>query len=77
MNACQETNTQKLGRFGVQATGHVMTFGLAVVLLLAWLLTWPLFRLGDRLKEWRRQNAFRKKDKYEDNRQHAEFDSLP
>jgi hypothetical protein len=40
---------QKLAQFGVQTIGHVVTAGVVVFLVLAWMLTSPFVQLGDRL----------------------------
>jgi hypothetical protein len=40
---------QKLAQFGVQAMGNIVTAGLVVFLVLAWMLTGPLVQLSDRL----------------------------
>ena len=40
---------QKLVQFGVQTTGHIVTAGLVVFLVLAWMLTSPLVQLSDKL----------------------------
>ena len=40
---------QKLAQFGIHATGHIVTAGVVVFLVLAWLLTGPLVQLSDRL----------------------------
>jgi hypothetical protein len=40
---------QKLVQFGVQTTGNIVTAGLVVFLVVAWMLTGPLVQLSDRL----------------------------
>jgi len=47
MNAFKNSDAvQKLLGFGFQAIGYVVTISLAAFLILAWILTAPLFRLG-------------------------------
>jgi hypothetical protein len=38
---------QKLAQFGIQAMGNVVTAGVVVFLVLAWVLTSPLIRMVD------------------------------
>lgn len=40
---------QKIARFSIQAIGYVVTMGLVVVLVLVWVLTGPLFQLGQQI----------------------------
>jgi hypothetical protein len=49
---------QTIGDGCVQAVGHVVTFGLAIVLLVLWALSGPLFYVGDGLAEvWKRKKS--------------------
>ncbi len=49
---------QRLGHLCVQVTGHVATFVLAAILVLAWVLTGPLFQLSDSVAEiWKRRKS--------------------
>ena len=46
---------QRVGHLCVQVTGHLATFALAAVLVVAWAVTGPLFQLSDALAGWRRR----------------------
>ena len=47
MNTFQNSDAlQRLLRFGFNATGYIVTAGLVLFLILAWILTAPLFRRG-------------------------------
>ncbi|HSY75141.1 MAG TPA: hypothetical protein VK810_06705 [Dongiaceae bacterium] len=39
---------QKLAQFGIHTTGHIVTAGVVVFLIFAWLLTGPLVQLSDK-----------------------------
>jgi len=39
---------QKLVQLGIHMTGHIVTSGVVLFLILAWLLTGPLVQLSDR-----------------------------
>ncbi|HEY1661513.1 MAG TPA: hypothetical protein VGI03_03775 [Verrucomicrobiae bacterium] len=67
MNATEQSCwKQKAGQFFVQAVGNVATFLLATILLMAWAVTSPLFKLGDSLAEnWRRRKSTIIKEHYE------------
>jgi hypothetical protein len=55
MNIFQNSDVfQKLGRVSLHAIGYFFTAGLAVILVLAWVLTEPLFQMV-------KQNAHRTK----------------
>jgi len=56
---------QKLERFSVQATGHVVAVVVAALLIAAWLLTGPLFQLSERVARRRKLNLTTKKENYE------------
>lgn len=47
----------KLVQFGIQAAGYIVTFGVVVFLVLAWMLTSPFVWLGDWLANNRKQSG--------------------
>jgi len=57
---------RKAHDLGVQALGHAATYVLAMVLLVLWVLTGPLFKWGDSVAEgWRRKKSPTIKESYE------------
>ena len=61
MNAFQNPEAfQKLMRSGVQMSGYVIAIGLGVFLVMAWLLTGPLFQLGDWITQTKDKKLKRK-----------------
>ena len=52
MNIFQSPLRQMLSRVAVQAASHMATFLLALILIVAWVLTSPLFQLSDHITEW-------------------------
>jgi len=43
---------ETFAQFGVRAVGRVASVCLAMLLIVAWVLTGPLFRLSDLYREW-------------------------
>jgi hypothetical protein len=57
---------QKVGQLWVGAIGHLATFILAAILVVAWVLTSPLFQLASTLSEnWKRKKTSMIKENYE------------
>jgi len=57
MNVFQNSTVlQKLERLSIQTTGHVVAIAVAVFLIVAWILTGPLFQLGERIVRKRKLN---------------------
>jgi low affinity Fe/Cu permease len=51
---------QKFERFCVQTIGHIAALGVAFFLVLAWLITGPIFRLSDRIATEAKQKQTKK-----------------
>jgi len=57
---------QRAGQLWVGAVGHLATFMLAAILVVAWVLTSPLFQLVGMLSEnWKRKKTTMIKENYE------------
>jgi hypothetical protein len=51
---------EKFEQFCVQTIGHIAALGVAFFLILAWLITGPIFRLSDRIANEAKQKQTKK-----------------